>query len=89
MVEPLRRGDPDYFFAYPEDHSRQSVEWVNGEFDRHAHNPAFNVVFVYLQEEGTLDMKSCLFKISGRKKSIIQYASTSYVHVFQAHLAKT
>jgi len=56
VVEPFRRGDLDYFFAYPEDYSQQSIEWVNGEFDRRPHNPAFEVVYVYSQKEGTLDL---------------------------------
>ena len=56
LVEPLRRGELDYYFAYPEDYSQQSVEWVNGEFDRRPHNPAFEVIFIYCQKEGTLDL---------------------------------
>jgi hypothetical protein len=56
VVEPLRRGDLDYFFAYPEDYSQQSVEWVNGEFGRRPHNPAFEVIYVYSQNEGSLDL---------------------------------
>lgn len=56
VVEPFRRGDLDYFFAYPEDYSQNSVEWVEGEFDRRPHNPAFEVVYVYSQEDGTLDL---------------------------------
>lgn len=56
VVEPLRRGDLDYFFAYPEDFSQQSAEWVNGEFAQRAHTPAFEVVFVYSKEEGSLDL---------------------------------
>lgn len=55
-VEPFRRGDLDYFFAYPENHSQQNPEWVNGEFDNRPHNPAFEVVFVYSQKEGSLDL---------------------------------
>lgn len=55
-VEPFRRGELDYFFAYPEDYSQQSIEWVNGEFDRRPHNPAFEVIYVYSQKEGTLDL---------------------------------
>ena len=31
VVETFRRGELDYFFAYPEDYSQQSIEWV----DRH------------------------------------------------------
>ena len=56
IVEPFRRGDLDYFFAYPEDYSQQSVEWVNGEFGRRPHNPAFEVIYVYSQKEGSLDV---------------------------------
>ena len=56
VVEPFRRGDFDYFFAYPEDYSQQSIEWVDGEFGRRPHNPAFEVIYVYSQREGTLDL---------------------------------
>jgi hypothetical protein len=56
MVEPFRRGDLDYFFAYPEDYSQQSIEWVDGQFGRRPHNPAFEVIYVYSREEGSLDL---------------------------------
>lgn len=56
VVEPFRRGELDYFFAYPEDYSQQSIEWVDGEFGRRPHNPAFEVVCVYSQKDGTLDL---------------------------------
>ncbi len=56
VVESYRRGELDYFFAYPEDYSRQQIEWVDGAFGRRPHNPAFEVVFVYAREEGTLDL---------------------------------
>ncbi len=56
VVEPLRRGELDYFFAYPEDYSQQSIEWVDGEFGRRPHNPAFEVIYVYSQTEGSLDL---------------------------------
>ncbi|MFZ4482057.1 MAG: hypothetical protein ACOYNZ_19440, partial [Rhodoferax sp.] len=56
VVEPLRRGELDYFFAYPEDYSQQSPEWVRGEFGIRPHNPAFEVIFVYSQAEGSLDL---------------------------------
>jgi hypothetical protein len=55
-VEPFRRGDLDYYFAYAEDYSQQSIEWVDGEFDRRPHNPAFEVIYVYSQKEGSLDL---------------------------------
>jgi len=56
VVEPFRRGELDYFFAYPEDYSQQSIEWVNGEFGRRPHNPAFEVIFVYSKRDGALDL---------------------------------
>ena len=56
VVEPFRRGELDYFFAYPEDYSQQSIEWVNGEFGRRPHNPAFEVIYVYSKNEGSLDL---------------------------------
>ena len=56
VVEPFRRGELDYFFAYPEDYSQQSIEWVNGEFDRRPHNPAFEVIYVYSKKDGSLDL---------------------------------
>jgi hypothetical protein len=55
-VEVFKRGELDYFFAYPEDFSQQAVEWVNGEFGRRPHNPAFEIVFIYSQKDGTLDI---------------------------------
>ncbi len=56
VVEPFRRGGLDYFFAYPEDYSQQSIEWVDGRFGRRSHNPAFEVIYVYSQIDGTLDL---------------------------------
>jgi hypothetical protein len=65
VVELFRRGERDYFFAYPEDYSQQSIEWVDGQFDRRPHNPAFEVIYVYSQREGSLDMN-----FRGSKKAI-------------------
>ena len=56
VVEPFRRSNLDYFFAYPEDYSQQSIEWVDGEFGRRPHNPAFEVIYVYSQKDGSLDL---------------------------------
>ncbi|TCT19480.1 hypothetical protein EDC35_10886 [Thiobaca trueperi] len=56
VVEPYRRNDLDYFFAFPEDHSQQAAEWVNGDFQPRPHNPAFDIVYVYSQQEGKLDL---------------------------------
>lgn len=56
VVEPYRRRDLDYFFAFPEDHAQRSIEWVDGRFDPRPHNPAFEIVYVYSREAGTLDL---------------------------------
>ncbi|MGA9070667.1 MAG: hypothetical protein WB424_10460, partial [Terracidiphilus sp.] len=56
VVEAFRRGELDYFFAYPEDYSQQSIEWVDNTFARRAHNPAFEVIYVYSEKDGTLDL---------------------------------
>ena len=56
LVETLRRCELDYFFAYPEDYSQRSLEWVEGEFAPRPHNPAFEVIYVYSQKDGTLDL---------------------------------
>jgi hypothetical protein len=56
VIELLRRDDRDYFFAYPEDFSQQSLEWEAGQFSRRPHKPAFEVVFVWSEQEGTLEL---------------------------------
>jgi hypothetical protein len=55
-VECYRRNDLDYLFAYPEDYAQASVEWVRGEFNRRPRHPAFEIIFVYSQKDGTLDI---------------------------------
>ncbi len=65
VVEPYRRGERDYFFAYPEDHSQRAAEWVGGEFAPRPHNPAFEVVFVYSKNDGELDIS-----VKGAKKTL-------------------
>jgi len=64
-VEPYRRGDRDYFFAFPEDYAQQSVEWEGDDFSVRPHHPAFEVVFVYRQREGTLDLY-----VAGDRKAV-------------------
>ena len=56
VVESYRRGELDYFFAYPEEYSQQQIEWVDGAFGWRPHTPAFEVVFVYSRQDGTLDL---------------------------------
>ena len=56
MVEVYRWGERDCFFAFPEDHAQHSPEWEGGEMRDRPHNPAFEVVFMYSQREGTLEL---------------------------------
>jgi hypothetical protein len=55
-VDCYKRNDLNYFFAYPEDYAQASVEWVGKEFQRRPHHPAFEIIFVYSQSDGTLDI---------------------------------
>jgi len=55
-VEPYRRNNKEYFFAYPEDFSQSGVEWVSDTLKTLAHHPAFEIIFVYSEEEGSLDI---------------------------------
>ena len=55
-VEPYRRHQREYFFAYPEDFAQSGVEWVGNTLKTLAHHPAFEIIFVYCQAEGSLDI---------------------------------
>ena len=55
-VEPYRRHQREYFFAYPEDFAQSGVEWVSNTLKMLAHHPAFEINFVYCQAEGSLDI---------------------------------
>ncbi|MDB4222363.1 hypothetical protein N9850_01220 [Granulosicoccus sp.] len=55
-VEPYRRNQKEYFFAYPEDFAQSAVEWVGGTLKSQAHHPAFEIIFVYSEVEGSLDI---------------------------------
>jgi hypothetical protein len=55
-VDYYHRNGLDYFFAYPEDYARTSIEWNRGALERRSHKPAFEIIVVYSQGEGTLDI---------------------------------
>lgn len=55
-VEVYKRGEFDYFFAYPEDYAQSSVEWEGSNFKRSARHPAFEIIFVYKQKEGKISL---------------------------------
>jgi hypothetical protein len=53
-VEPYRRHNKEYFFAYPEDFGLSAVEWVSNSLKSRARHPAFEIIFVYCESEGSL-----------------------------------
>ena len=55
-VEPYRRHNKEYFFAYPEDFGLSAVEWVSNSLKSRARHPAFEIIFVYCEQEGSLDI---------------------------------
>jgi len=56
VVEPYRRNSKEYFFAYPEDFAQTAVEWEGNALKNKAHHPAFEIIFVYTEAEGSLDI---------------------------------
>ncbi len=54
-VDCYRRDDRDYFFAYPEDYAQADEEWGSDGLTRRPRRPAFEIIFVYTQADGTLD----------------------------------
>jgi hypothetical protein len=55
-VEPYRRHNKEYFFAYPEDFGLSAVEWVSDALKTRARHPAFEIIFVYCESDGSLDI---------------------------------
>ena len=55
-VEPYRRNSKEYFFAYPEDFGQSGVEWISDSLKTRARHPAFEIIFVYSETEGSLDI---------------------------------
>ena len=55
-VEVYQRTGRFYYFAFPEDYARAEQDFdEQGQLVRRTHRPAFQVVFVYSPETGTLD----------------------------------
>jgi hypothetical protein len=55
-VEVYRRYNKEYFFAYPEDFGQSEVEWVKDKLNTRPYHPAFEIIFVYCQDENSLDI---------------------------------
>jgi len=55
-VNAFRRIDKEYFFAYPEDYSQYNQEWKGNTLAPRPSHPAFELIFVYCQNKGSLDI---------------------------------
>ena len=55
-VEVYQRYNKEYFFAYPEDFARSGVEWIKNQLSTESRHPAFEIIFVYCEDEGSLDI---------------------------------
>ena len=55
-VDCYKRGKLDYFFAYPEDYAHASIDWEGTTLKRSARHPAFEIIFVYSQDEGKISL---------------------------------
>ncbi|MFK7848406.1 MAG: hypothetical protein AB8G77_24165 [Rhodothermales bacterium] len=57
-IEPYRKVSTgkEYLFAYPEDYGQSGVEWERQNLTTRARHPAFEIIFVYCETEGSLDI---------------------------------
>ena len=55
-VDCYKRGKLNYFFAYPEDYAHASIDWEGATLKRTARHPAFEIIFVYSQDEGKISL---------------------------------
>jgi hypothetical protein len=56
LVEYLKRGSLHHFFAYPEDFPASPLAWTAQGLGSHSYRPAFEVVFVFDDTAGWLDI---------------------------------
>ncbi len=64
-VECYRRGDLEYFFAFPEDYPVNEPEWAGDKLDLQSRHPPFEIIFVWSAKDGRLDLN-----ISGDRKAV-------------------
>lgn len=55
-IETYSRNNKEYFFAYPEDYAQSNNEWVSDNLENRATHPAFEIIFVYCEDEQSLDI---------------------------------
>jgi hypothetical protein len=57
VVRQLRRGEKgerEYYFAYPQDHKQNTIQYFDGKMTKRPYNPAFEIIFVHNETERTL-----------------------------------
>lgn len=64
-VEPYRRGELEYFFAFPEDYAQNAPEWEGDELALQSRHPPFEIIFVWDAQDGRLDLY-----LSGDRKAV-------------------
>lgn len=55
-VDCYKRGKLDYFFAYPEDYPQTRIVWKERHLKRELETPAFEIIFIFNPEQGTLEL---------------------------------
>jgi hypothetical protein len=58
-VRQLRRGeraDREYYFAYPQDHRLNTIQYHDGKITKRPYNPAFEIIFEHNDAEQTLSI---------------------------------
>ena len=56
QVDYLKRGDLHYFLAHPEDFPASPLAWTAQGLNPHRYRPAFEIVFVFDDADGWLDI---------------------------------
>lgn len=55
-IDVFRRHNKEYFFAYLSNFGQSDAEWEGNTLELRARLPVFEIIFVFSQSEGTLDM---------------------------------
>jgi hypothetical protein len=55
-VEQYRRGEREYYFAYPQDHRQTAIEYAKGAMTKRPHRPAFEIIFIHDDSQQTLSI---------------------------------
>ena len=56
QIDVFRRRNKEYFFAHLTDFGKSELEFEDTVFNPRARTPAFEIIFVYTQSEGSLDI---------------------------------